>query len=412
MVRPKRTSDEGAEEIDTSAASNTASRRAVGTTDDVADASTSPEAVSDDKPSLLSGAKEYHRGPASWVKSIIAVVLSLAIIGGGGYFAYQKLTALRGADYSGQGINDVTVTIESGQSISQMGDTLVSEEVVASRNAFIRAAKKDDRSTNIQAGTYRMKTHMSAALAVALLVDTSNVVHNQYTVPEGLRNSQVLESISDTTGIALSELSSAAESSALPLPYWAQSSSEGCLFPDTYTFSDESTAEELLTTMVEHFNEVVTDVDLETRAAAAGRTPYEVLVVASIIERETSDKQYAPLVAEVIYNRLAQGMKLQSDATVAFANNVTGRVTTTDEERALESPYNTYVVDGLPPGPIANPGKDAIEAALSPSTGDNLFFVTVDLDTGETKFAADEQGHEANVKQFQSWCQAHSDRCE
>lgn len=98
--------------------------------------------------------------------------------------------------------------------------------------------------------------------------------------------------------------------------------------------------------MVDRFNQVAADENLEKRAAAAGRSPHDVLVVASIIERETSDHKYAPLVAEVIYNRLAQGMRLQSDATVAYANNLEGKVTTTDEGGGTSSPYNTYMVDG------------------------------------------------------------------
>ncbi|MDN6798345.1 MAG: endolytic transglycosylase MltG, partial [Propionibacterium sp.] len=206
-------------------------------------------------------------------------------------------------------------------------------------------------------------------------------------------------------------LTAASKDPSLPVPSYAQGSSEGFLFPDTYTFEPDFTASQVLTRMVDRFNQVAADENLEKRAAAAGRSPHDVLVVASIIERETSDHKYAPLVAEVIYNRLAQGMRLQSDATVAYANNLEGKVTTTDEERGLNSPYNTYMVDGLPPTPISNPGKAAIDAALAPASGDYLYFVTVNLDTGETKFASDSAGHDQNVKEFQTWCQANSDHC-
>ncbi len=370
-----------------------------------------PAASGGEQPPLITMTRDYHRTPGSWLKSVIAVLVSLAVIGGGGFLIYHKVTEYQGADYTGAGQSDVTVTVKSGESVSQMGDLLVAEDVVASRSAFMRAAKKDKRTNNIQAGTYKMKTRMPAADVVAVLVDPSNIVNNRFTVPEGLRNTHVLEQVSSATGIALGQLTAASKDPSLPVPSYAQGSSEGFLFPDTYTFEPDFTASQVLTRMVDRFNQVAADENLEKRAAAAGRSPHDVLVVASIIERETSDHKYAPLVAEVIYNRLAQGMRLQSDATVAYANNLEGKVTTTDEERGLNSPYNTYMVDGLPPTPISNPGKAAIDAALAPASGDYLYFVTVNLDTGETKFASDSAGHDQNVKEFQTWCQANSDHC-
>jgi UPF0755 protein len=372
-----------------------------------------PAASGGEQPPLITMTRDYHRTPGSWLKSVIAVLVSLAVIGGGGFLIYHKVTEYQGADYTGAGQSDVTVTVKSGESVSQMGDLLVAEDVVASRNAFMRAAKKEKRTNNIQAGTYKMKTRMPAADVVAVLVDPSNIVNNRFTVPEGLRNTHVLEQVSSATGIALGQLTAASKDPSLPVPSYAQGSSEGFLFPDTYTFEPDFTASQVLTRMVDRFNQVAADENLEKRAAAAGRSPHDVLVVASIIERETSDHKYAPLVAEVIYNRLAQGMRLQSDATVAYANNLEGKVTTTDEERGLNSPYNTYMVDGLPPTPISNPGKAAIDAALAlaPASGDYLYFVTVNLDTGETKFASDSAGHDQNVKEFQTWCQANSDHC-
>lgn len=370
-----------------------------------------PAASGGEQPPLITMTRDYHRTPGSWLKSVIAVLVSLAVIGGGGFLIYHKVTEYQGADYTGPGQSDVTVTVKSGESVSQMGDLLVAEDVVASRNAFMRAAKKEKRTNNIQAGTYKMKTRMPAADVVAVLVDPSNIVNNRFTVPEGLRNTHVLEQVSSATGIALGQLTAASKDPSLPVPSYAQGNSEGFLFPDTYTFEPDFTASQVLTRMVDRFNQVAADENLEKRAAAAGRSPHDVLVVASIIERETSDHKYAPLVAEVIYNRLAQGMRLQSDATVAYANNLEGKVTTTDEERGLNSPYNTYMVDGLPPTPISNPGKAAIDAALAPASGDYLYFVTVNLDTGETKFASDSAGHDQNVKEFQTWCQANSDHC-
>lgn len=123
------------------------------------------------------------------------------------------------------------------------------------------------------------------------------------------------------------------------------------------------------------------------------------------------------MVARAIYNRLqgktetGQPMKLQLDSTVIYANGGTGTLTTTDAQRALDSAYNTYKVDGLPPGPINSPGKSAIEAALNPADGTWIYWVVVNPQTGETKFASTDAEHQANVAEFQAWCKANAGKC-
>lgn len=355
-------------------------------------------------------AKPHPKRKSAW-RWIITSLLVVALLSIGGFFGYQKVQDWRGADYTGSGQDEVIVTVKSGQTVAQMGDSLAAQDVVASRNAFMRAARKEPRTNAIQAGNYPMRTKMSAAAAIAVLVDSSNITHQQFTIREGLRNRDVFKQISSDTTIPVTELESAAKRSGLALPNYAQHNSEGFLFPDTYTFEKDSSAADIIAKMVNRFDDVATEIQLEHYAQARGRSAHDVMVVASIIEREASNAKYAPLVAEVIYNRLAKGMRLQSDATVAYANNIEGRVTTTDEERGLDSAYNTYMSDGLPPSPISNPGKTAIQAALNPAKGDLLYFVTVNLDSGETKFASDDEGHHKNVEEFQSWCRA-STHCE
>ncbi|SER54505.1 UPF0755 protein [Propionibacterium cyclohexanicum] len=373
----------------------------------------------DDPDSLLASVPYRESGarrPWLWLRTAIVVLVSLAVLVGGGLFAYHKVSeawrAYQGADYSGTGTTEVTVDIDSGQSVAQMGDLLVSRDVVASSRAFMRAAKAEPRTNAIQPGTYRMKAHMSAKSAVAALVNPANIISHSVTLPEGLRNSEVFERASAATGIPVDQFrAAAANPAALGLPSWAKGNSEGLLFPQTYPYDDRTTATSLLSAMVTQFNQVSASEGLESGAAAIGRSPLDVLIVASIIERETVNPDYGPQMAEVFYNRLNRGMKLQSDATVHYANNTSGNVTTTDAERAIDSPYNTYRITGLPPGPISNPGRRAIDSALHPATGDLLYFVTVNPDTGETKFASNDSDHEKNVAQFQSWCRANSGRC-
>jgi hypothetical protein len=171
------------------------------------------------------------------------------------------------------------------------------------------------------------------------------------------------------------------------------------------------TALGVLKQQVEQFDKVTGAISLESRAKEIGRSPYEVLIVASIVEKEAARAEDRPRIAQVVYNRLAKNLPLQFDSTVHYAIGQFDRVTTTEEDRATDSPYNTYKVKGLPPTPISNPGQSAIESALAPSGENFLYFTTVDLDTGETRYSTDEAGHAENVKLFQQWCQSHSGRC-
>ncbi|WP_197512511.1 endolytic transglycosylase MltG [Tessaracoccus coleopterorum] len=135
------------------------------------------------------------------------------------------------------------------------------------------------------------------------------------------------------------------------------------------------------------------------------------MTTASIIASEVTKPEDQPMVASVIYNRLAQGMMLEMDSTVHYAVGKSGKVTTTAEDRADPSPYNTYMHKGLPPGPISNPGRTALAAALNPADSDALFFVTVNPETGDTRFAATLEEHNANVALFRQWCSANPGSC-
>lgn len=351
------------------------------------------------------------------VKSLLAVVLSLGVLAGGGYMAYTKLhdgyiSFISVPDYPGPGDQTVVVTIPQGASISQMGDILTSSGVVASRKAFVQAAQANSASAGIQPGDYQLKTKMSGSEALTTLLDPTSVIRSQVTVPEGLRDTLVVAQVSQATGIAQSDLDAAlANPGQLGLPSYANGNPEGFLFPNTYAFSASPTAVEVLSKMTAEFGTIAQQIQLQQKAAALGISPYEAVIVASIIEKETTNPVYGPDIAQVIYNRLRTGMPLQLDSTVIYASNSSGTITTTNQERANPSPYNTYVHQGLPPGPISNPGQAALTSAVNPTQGSYLYFVAVNPDTGETKFASDAQGHAANVAQFQAWCQANSSRC-
>lgn len=358
------------------------------------------------------------------VKSGLAVVVALAVLVGGGWFAatkgYEKYLDWRQTDdYIGAGKDDIQVTIPAGASVTAMGSILVKADVVRSSKAFKNAAAKEPKSTSIQPGTYKLKTHLPAETAIAMLIDPAHYkVVKRVVVREGLRVSAAVKVLAKATGLTEDQFNQALKDpSKLGLPAYANNSAEGFLFPDSYEVADAPDALTVLTTMTAEYAQVAASTNLESRAAQLGLTPLQVLTVASIIEAEVNRAEDRPKVARAIYNRLqgktenGQVMKLQLDSTVIYANNLEGTLTTTNEQRALNSPYNTYVVDGLPPGPINAPGKASIEAALNPTDGDWVYWVVVNPETGETKFGTTAAEHEKNVLEFQAWCQANKGKC-
>jgi UPF0755 protein len=231
------------------------------------------------------------------------------------------------------------------------------------------------------------------------------------TIREGLWKSEVFAALSKGTGVPVADYQAAAKDpAALGLPASAKGNLEGWLFPSTYEFPTKATAAEQLKTMVAKTAAVL------DKAGVAEQDRQRVLTVASIVEGEVSGDADRGKVARVVENRLAThgppnyGL-LQMDSTVHYAVQKRGKAGTTDADRQSTSPYNTYKVQGLPPGPINSPGAASIEAAAHPTEGSWLFFVTVDPDTGETKFATTQAEHDNNVREFQAWCREHSDRC-
>lgn len=358
------------------------------------------------------------------IRSGIAVLIALAVLVGGGWFAATKGYAAymdwrQTSDYIGTGVDDIQVTIPPGASLTDMGLILVKADVVKSTKAFQSAAAKEPKSTAIQAGTYKMKTHLPADAAVARLIDPATYkVVKRVVIREGLRVTAMVPVLAKGTGLTEDQINAALKDpSKLGLPDYANNNPEGFLFPDSYEVADKPDALTALKAMTAEFATMAASEDLVNRAAALGYTPLQVLTVASIIEAEVNRPEDRPMVARAIYNRLqgktetGQPMKLQLDSTVIYANGGSGGLTTTDAQRAIDSPYNTYKVAGLPPGPINSPGKSAIEAALNPADGSWIYWVVVNPQTGETKFASTYAEHQKNVAQFQAWCTANPGKC-
>ena len=203
-----------------------------------------------------------------------------------------------------------------------------------------------------------------------------------------------------------------AKPKSLGLPSYAGGNAEGCLFPSTYDIGPKATAKSVLRMMVDRWKQAAAEVDLEESAAELGYTPGELMIIASLIEAEGRGDDMGKI-ARVIYNRLegneTNGL-LQIDATINYAMDRQLGVGLTLDDLEVESPYNTYQNTGLPPTPIEAPGDDALAAAPNPTDGDWFYYVTVDLRTGETKFAETYDEFLGYKREFQKYCET-SDAC-
>jgi UPF0755 protein len=322
------------------------------------------------------------RRAAPWVA---VAILVLALCGGGGAYYYVYRTYLHPPDWSGAGHGTVDILIKQGDTAATVGQILASKGVVASARAFSNAAKNSSQGKSLEPGTFRLHLHMSAALAFQLLLNPASRVQTKVTLPEGLRLSNIIATLGHATGDLPGYKQAIKQTSQLGLPSYAHGNPQGYLFPATYSIQPGTSPLQVLKNMVATFNSEAAHINLVKQAAAGNLSPADVITVASLLEAEGGRIQDYPKIAEVIYNRLNQGMKLQLDSTVLFALNKYG-ILATNAQLNVKSPYNTYQHTGLPPGPIDSPGDAAIQAALHPAHGNLLYFVTVDPKNRITKF--------------------------
>ena len=345
------------------------------------------------------------------IRKTIVLLVALGLVVGTGAFAVSALwplvTSLTASnDYVGAGSGIVSVAVHEGDTSRTIGAALEKAGVVKTAAAFEDAAANNPESGDIQPGVYTLHSKMSSRLALGMLLSPANRKISRVTIREGLWTSEIISKLAAATGQPLASYKAALKDpSSLGLPAEANGNVEGYLFPSTYSFEPKTTAATQLQTMVSKALE-----ELSTLGVSPDKAQ-RVLTVASIVEAEAQAATDRPKVARVIENRLAKGMPLQLDTTVSFIAQLRGKVGTTDAQRAVKSPYNTYLVAGLPPGPIDSPGVLSIQAALSPTPGPWLYFVAVNPTTGETRFAVDAAGHAANVKLFLQWCSKNPGKC-
>lgn len=344
---------------------------------------------------------------------LIAGLVIVVIVVAGGVAGYQfiapkvqqVIAAVSGAqesdDYSGDGTGTVTITIRQGDIGEDVAKTLQRSNVVKSSKVFYQLLLQSPE-VQFQPGSYTMKKQTSSKAALAALQDPTNAVKASIVIPEGTALKDIEAGIVSKAGLTEGEVSAAAKDvSAYGLPANA-TTLEGWLFPATYPINPGWTAKQYFQSMVDTMKEYLAS------AGVAEKDQERVVIFASLVQKEAGLATDYPKVARVFQNRLDINMALQSDATVAYGTGNTHRVTTTDAERNDASDeYNTYVHKGLPPAPISNPGDVAIKAVTNMAQGKWLYFVTVDLETGETVFSDTLTEHDHAVARFRAWLRAH-----
>ena len=323
---------------------------------------------------------------------------------------------LNPSDYSGAGSGTVIVEVQPNDTADDIGNELHSHGVVASVKAFTDVAKDDSRSQSIQPGSYRLREHMSAKDALALLLNPSSRVNADVVVTEGATTLDVLKRLTAKPcadnapksalcgpGMDPAAVTKALEdvkALGLPTDYLVDGKTptavEGFLYPATYYFAENTDPVDALQQMITQFTDAVRRTNFTTAAQANHITPYEQLIVASIAQAEAKYPEDYGKVARVILNRLAANRPLQIDATSAYAAKLRGVDPTNTIYANEKGPYNTYNHEGLPPTPIGNPGADAMAGAAAPDKGNWLYYVNKDAD-GHLFFTDSEAAFEQAV---------------
>lgn len=301
-------------------------------------------------------------------------------------------------DYPGPGTGSVAVVISDVEPAA-IGDVLQTADVVATAEAFVEAYEANPDAEGIQVGSYTLPQQMRASDAVAALLDPANRADRTLTIPPGWRETQVVAKVAEVMGVSTSDVRAALAD--VSLPEGASGGAEGWLFAEAYSIAPEETVDQVLQRMVDRTVEVLDSYDVDPSDRE------DLLIRASIVEAEVTDAEDRGRVARVLSNRLSGcadvGPLLQMNSTVAYGLDKAVTDLTLADLSDDSTPFNTYVFEGLPPAPINSPSTTSIEAALSPPAGAWCYFVTVNLETGETVFTDDPVEHEQNRARYREW---------
>lgn len=327
------------------------------------------------------------------MKKIIIIFLGLGFLVGAFLVIGFGFFLVSPAEKEGE---DQLVLLREGLSLKEVAGELGRRKIVANRTLFMLWARIMGYSNQIKAGEYRLSAAM-APLKIMEKLTTGAIITHPVTIPEGLTRLQIAQILEEKALVDKDQFLSLTNDPDLLKRYGIPGPNmEGYIYPDTYNFARGVSAAKVIKTMVKHFWHVVDP--LKGRAAEVGMEMADVIVLASIVEKETGLPAERPTIASVFLNRLKRKMRLESDPTVIYGiPEFNGNLKKKDLSQ--RTPYNTYVIRGLPPGPIANPGLDAIKAVLYPAETDYLYFVS--KNNGSHQFSKTLSEHNRAVRIYQ-----------
>lgn len=332
-----------------------------------------------------------------WLVLVLVVLLLVAAT------AFLGVSYVRGAvNPGGEPGEDVTVTIQKNIGTEGVARVLAEADVIKRPRVFQYWTQIQGKGP-YQAGTYTLQRNSSYDEVAGLLTKGPEVSVERLTVPEGQTIDQIAERVGRLPGRSAETFKKLAKDTGetrvrSPLQPPDVTNLEGLLFPSTYNVGEKDDERRILQKMVDAMASVTTRLDVVNRARARNLSAYELLIVASLVEREAKVDDDRALVSQVIYNRLAKNQRLQIDATVIYALGQAGKKTrVTNADLKAPGPYNTYENLGLPPTPIAGPGEASIAAALEPEPGTFLFYVVIDKE-GRHAFATTLAEHQRNIE--------------
>ncbi len=307
------------------------------------------------------------------------------------------LVCVASACANGNDNSSVRITIPRGATLSAVADTLYAQRVVRAPRLFQMYARATGKERDIQAGTYLFMHGMTMQAALHKLVSGAETLE-RLTIPEGLMLTELAEQVYLQQGIPTDSFLSAASDSALRARAGVEAETlEGYLFPSTYYVRVGATAREIVAQMLDQFEDEWQP-SWNALLTQLGWTRHDAVIFASIVEGEVRYRPDGPLVSSVYHNRLARGMRLQADPTVIYALGRRRRLFEKDYQ--FSSPYNTYLIDGLPPGPIGQPSAASLEAALFPAKTDFLYFVA--RPDGKHVFSRTLREHGAAIREIRN----------
>jgi len=322
-------------------------------------------------------------------RGLVVVMAFLLVVSGVLYGAFT-LTSGRREPKVAAG-RPVTLTVLPGQATREIATELERLGVVDSAGRFRRVAADRGLDGALRPGNYSLTTGMPVDQVLDIMARGPGGI--ALTIPEGLTQDQIVEKLVTVGRFGRAEVLAAMRDQKLISPYRPKGKPlEGLLYPQTYQITREDTPATVVQAMLDQLQAVLANYDLTASPGGVRLTPYERVIVASMIEREAKLDADRPKVAAVVYNRLRRNMPLQVDATIQYAWRLRGKVKTklSLEDLKIGSPYNTYRNTGLPPTPIASPGEASVQAALQPADANWLYYVVVAAD-GRSAFTADYQ---------------------